>query len=341
MNPKHPKYIGIILGVLDGLSLRLLWELEALRDIGGLVTLSFMFFVPFAIGFIRIHFECKVTANLSVGKMITISWQPIFFFLLATVVTLLEGSICIAMALPAFMFFSSLGGVAAGYLNRYIASRRNTTLMSVALFPILIAPIEINYLELSKTYTVENTITISAPPNVVWNQLGQVTDIEPEELGVSLTSLIGVPRPIRASMSAGGIGAVRTSEWGKGVLFREVITSWEPGKKMTYSFDIDPEVIPDHALDKHVKLGGEYFSPLEGGYYLSEDGSGNTVLTLKTRLIDNTNFGVYSRIWGELIFRDFHNSLLKLMKSRAEKFTHNKSINYAPSAPDALTRAGY
>ena len=31
----------------------------------------------------------------------------------------------------------------------------------------------------------------------------------------------------------------------------------------------------------------------------------------------------------------------KLMKSRAEKFTHNKSIKYAPSAPDALTRAGY
>jgi hypothetical protein len=170
--------------------------------------------------------------------------------------------------------------------------------MSVALFPILIAPIEINYLELSKTYIVENTITISAPPNVVWNQLGQVTDIESEELGVSLALLIGVPRPIKASISAGGVGAVRTSEWEKGVVFREVITSWEPGKKMTYSFDIDPELIPDHALDKHVKLGGEYFSPLDGGYYLLEDDSGNTVLTLKTRLIDNTSFGVYSRIWG-------------------------------------------
>jgi hypothetical protein len=43
-----------------------------------------------------------------------------------------------------------------------------------------------------------------------------------------------------------------------------------------------------------VKLGGEYFSPLDGGYYLLEDDSGNTVLTLKTRLIDNTSFGVYS-----------------------------------------------
>src|SRR5690606_6464924 len=131
MNPKHPKYIGIILGVLYGLSLRLLWEVEALRDVGGLVTVSFMFFVPFVIGFIRIHFEYKVCPDLPVRRMITISWQPIFFFLLASVVTLLEGSICVAMALPAFMFFSSLGGVAAGYINRYLSSKRNTTLMSV------------------------------------------------------------------------------------------------------------------------------------------------------------------------------------------------------------------
>jgi hypothetical protein len=332
MNPKHPKYIGIILGVLYGISLRLLWEVEALRDFGGLVTVSFMFFVPFVIGFIRIHFECKVSPELSLGKMITISWQPIFFFLLATVVTLLEGSICVAMALPAFMFFSSLGGVAAGYINRFLVSKKNTTLMSVAILPILIAPIEVNFLELSKTYTVENSITISASPSIVWQQLGDVELIQSDEFDATLTSLIGVPRPIRASMNADGVGAVRASEWEKGVLFKEVITSWVPNKKMTYSFDIDPEVIPDHALDKHVKLGGEYFSPLDGGYYLSEDNSGNTVLTLKTRLLDNTNFGVYSRIWGELIFRDFHNSLLKLMKSRAEKFTHNKSMQPTANA---------
>lgn len=341
MNPKHPKYIGIILGVLYGILLRIWWEAEAFHGFGGLVTISFMFFVPFVIGFIRIHFECKITTDLSVGKMITIAWQPIFFFLLATVVTLLEGIICVVIALPALMFFSSLGGVAAGYINRFHASKRNTTLMSIVILPIFIAPLEVNFLKLSKTYTVENSITIYASPSIVWKQLGEVELIQQHELGITFASLIGVPKPIKASMSAYGVGAVRTSEWEKGVSFREVITSWEPNKKMTYSFDIDPDAIPDHALDKHVKLGGEYFSPLNGGYYLSEDHAGNTILTLKTRLIDNTNFGFYSRIWGELIFRDFHISLLKLMKSRAEKFTYNKSITHAPSAPDKLESVGH
>ncbi|NIB45235.1 hypothetical protein HBA55_37030 [Pseudomaricurvus alkylphenolicus] len=300
MNTKLPKYIGIILGVLYGLSIRVLWELDVLRNLGGVVTVSFMFFVPFVIGFIRVHFECKVQPSLTLGKMITVSWQPIFFFLLATVVTLMEGSICVAMALPAFMLCSSLGGVTAGYLYQYF-EKRNSTLLSVALFPLLIAPIEVNFIQLSSTYTVENRITIHAPPNVVWQQLGRVAYIKPDEMGISLTSLIGVPQPIKASMNADGIGAVRTSEWEKGVVFKEVITSWEPNGEMTYSFDIDPGIIPDHALDKHVKLGGEYFSPLTGGYFISENPDGNTVLTLKTTLVDNTNFGIYSRIWGELI----------------------------------------
>nr|WP_238142551.1 hypothetical protein [Pseudoalteromonas arctica] len=140
-----------------------------------------------------------------------------------------------------------------------------------------------------------------------------------QEVPFSLTQLIGVPKPLKASMNASGIGAVRTSTWQKGVVFKEVITDWQPNKQMHYRFDIDPDAIPDDALDKHVKLGGEYFSPLYGGYELSEDKSGNTILTLKTTVQDNTNFGVYSRIWGEVIFQDFHHSLLTLMKNRAEK----------------------
>lgn len=232
-----------------------------------------------------------------------------------------------AMALPAFMFFSSLGGVAAGCLNRFYKSRKNTTLMSVMVLPLITAPVEVSILEMTQTYTVENSIVINAPPSTVWNQLGEVELIQPSEFDISLTSMIGVPKPIKASMDADGVGAVRISEWEGGVVFREVITSWEPSREMTYFFDIDPNIIPDNALDKHVKLGGEYFSPLRGGYYLSEDSSGNTVLTLKTTLIDNTNFGVYSRVWGELIFRDFHSSLLKLMKSRSERFTHSNSLS--------------
>jgi hypothetical protein len=321
MSFNNPKYIGILLGVLYGISIRILWDLELLKSFGGLVTISFMFFVPAVIGFIRVYFECRINNTLSYTRMITVAWQPIFIFLLVSVFTLLEGSICVAMALPAFMFFSSIGGLVAGYLFKFMAKRQNSTLCSVALLPLFLAPIEINFLHLSKTYQVENSIIIAAPVEVVWHQLTNVRTIEKNELPYSITRFIGVPSPIEANMDGEGVGAIRVSRWGKGVTFKEVITDWVPNQKMAYFFDIDPNTIPDNALDKHVKLGGEYFTPLYGEYEIKRDKTGNTVLHLKTTLQDNTSFGVYSRIWGDVIFQDFHLSLLKLMKSRAETFS--------------------
>lgn len=319
MQIQSPKSIGILLGTLYGIFMRLFVELLDTYNLSSLVSISFMFLVPVAIGYIRIHFEFKSSNTLTKRQMVTIAWQPIFVFLLVSVITLLEGSICVAMALPAFMLFASMGGLLAGFIKNRQTKNANRPLLSIVLLPVLLSPIEVNYLHLSKTYEVTNSIVIEAPINRVWQQLTNVSTIEPQELPFSLTQLIGVPKPLEANMNATGVGAVRTSKWQKGVTFKEVITDWQPNKQMLYRFEIDPDAIPDDALDKHVKLGGEYFSPLYGGYALSEDKSGNTILTLKTTVQDNTNFGVYSRIWGEVIFQDFHYSLLTLMKNRAEK----------------------
>lgn len=317
MNLNHPKNLGIFLGVLYGISIRLVMDLEVYETLGDLVSISFMFLVPFAIGFIRIYFEVKIKPNISVRKMITVSWQPIFIFLMTTFVTLLEGSICILMALPAFMFFASLGGITAGYLSRTL--RTKGTLTCVAVFPLLMGPIELNFLDLSKTYTVENQIEINATPEVIWSQLGNVQQIQAHEIPTSLTTLIGVPSPISAEMSGLAVGSIRTSRWDKGVVFKEVITQWSEEKIMAYNFDIDPDIIPDNSLDKHVKLGGEYFSPLSGKYEIEpSQQSGKSILKLSTTVRDDTNFGIYSRLWGELIFSDFHNSLLGLIKQRSE-----------------------
>jgi hypothetical protein len=324
MNVSHPRNLGILLGVLYGISIRLALEVDIFNGIGELVSISFMFLVPFAIGFIRIYFEVKIDPNINVGRMITVSWQPIFIFLLTTFVTLLEGSICILMALPAFMFCASLGGISAGYLSRML--RNKGTLTCVAVFPLLMMPIELNFLALSKVYEVEDQIEINATPEVIWSQLGNVDNIEKDEIPMSITTIIGIPSPKSAQMSGSTVGAVRTSRWEKGVVFKERITEWSVAERMAYDFDIDPDLIPDDSLDKHVKLGGEYFSPLSGKYEIEySKESGRSILTLSTVVRDDTNFGVYSRFWGELIFSDFHDNLLGLIKTRSEKITDKAS----------------
>ncbi len=318
MWPLSPKSIGILMGVLYGISMRIFLEVSGTFNFGSLVTISFMFLVPVAIGFIRVHFEYNQLSPMTYGRMAVVAWQPIFVFLFVSVVTLLEGSICVAMALPAFMFFASIGGMLAGLCHRLWEKKSNKAVMSVALLPLILSPLELNFLHLSKTYEVKNTIVINAPVDVVWQQLANVSQIHEGEYPSSFSQLIGIPRPIRADMSGDGVGAIRTSQWQKNVVFKEVITEWLPNEKMLYNFEIDPELIPDHALDQHVKLGGEYFSPLHGGYELVASGNNQTLLSLKTTVLDNTNFGIYSRVWGEVIFQDFHRALLKLMKVRAE-----------------------
>lgn len=319
MRTLSPKYIGIILGVLYGISMRLFLEFSDKFNFGSLVTISFMFLVPVAIGYIRVYFECTSETLLTYKQMAVKAWQPIFVFLLVSIITLLEGSICVAMALPAFMLFASIGGLLAGFVHRTLVQKSKKAAMSIVLLPLMLSPLEVNFLKLSQTYEVKNAIVINAPIDVVWRQLASVSYIADEEFPMSFSQLIGIPRPLQADMDSQGVGAVRTSKWQSGVVFKEVITDWQPRKQMLYQFDIDPDLIPDNALDKHVKLGGEYFSPLYGGYYLTPTANGQTMLTLKTTVEDNTNFTIYSRLWGEFIFQDFHNSLLKMIKNRAEK----------------------
>ncbi len=316
-----PSHIGIVCGALYGLLFRVVWELDKLSHLNGLVTASFLFLVPFAIGYIRIYYELKQCQTISASRASTLAWQPVFVCMLVSVITLLEGSICVVLASPAFLFFASMGGLAARWIQLRQATKSDKPLLCTILLPVLCTPIELTTLSSTYQYTVSDSVIIQATPDQVWQELGNVSDISKDELPLSFGQLIGIPRPLRASMSALENNAVRTSEWEKGVVFQEIITAWEPAERMAYRFDINPEQIPDTALDKHVKMGGELFSPLYGSYHLQLTPEGHTLLTLITTLTDNTNLGGYSRFWGRVIFHDFHYMLLRLMKQRTEQHT--------------------
>lgn len=315
MYRRFPLHLGVVLGALYGLALWWLFEL-VFRAYGlGLVSVSFFFLVPFLIGFLRIALELRQT-QLTPTQIFFLPWQPIFVFLAVSFLTLMEGAICILVALPGFLLLASLGGLLAEFNHRLRLERR-WTLCLVAL-PLITAPIEGQLPRSEAFYEIRNTIVIEAAAERVWQELGNVSYIDEEELPLSLTRLMGIPRPLEARMDGASVGSVRTSVWDKGVEFQEVITRWEPGVVMAYDFLIDPQRIPDDALDRHVKLGGEYFSPLRGKYELREIAANRTELSLSTVVRDNTRFGLYSRVWVQLIFSDFHDSLLQLMKERSE-----------------------
>ncbi|MGL4767150.1 MAG: hypothetical protein ACRCV6_03600 [Formosimonas sp.] len=289
------------------------------RDDNGfrVMTVSFLLFVPVAMGALAVYLRNR-PPHLSIGQMFLGTWPMCALFLVGLMIAAVEGSICVVMAAPIFFMGTGIGGVVVGLCQRWLHAGKNT-MMGLAVLPLLASPVEQHVVHFAQVnYAVQDEIIIHAPANEVWQKIGQVERIAPDEWHSGIGAILGVPRPLRADMSQTGVGAVRTSLWEKDVVFQEKITQWDENRSMTYDFIIDPNQIPPDALDEHVRMGGEYFGPLHGGYTLQALPDGSTKLTLRTVVRDSTHFGWYSQAWGQAVFHDFHQGVLRVIKNRSE-----------------------
>jgi hypothetical protein len=313
----YPRIIGLVMGALYGLFLRGMFEWHVLRHVYEIVSVSFLLMAPFATGAIAVFFGSR-TRRLSVGEQIGTAAGTMVFFLIAMFVLFIEGLICILLVLPVFMIASIVGGLVMGLAFR-VVKYNGAVVSCVALLPVVFAPLESRLTPDSHERTVVNTIVIDASATEIWNNLTSVADIQRQELGFSFTHAMGVPRPLQAAMDGAGVGAVRTSQWEKGVQFKEVVTQWQPPYRLAYDFDIPPHSIPRDALDRHVEIGGEYFTVVEGSYTIRPLSAQQCEVTLQTTYANRSNLKLYGDLWGDFVFDDFHRSILRLIKHRAER----------------------
>jgi hypothetical protein len=311
---------ALIAGAAYGLLLRLSFENSPALQI---ISRAFLLLAPCSVGAISVLVAAG-RERIPASRQISISAYAMGLFLAAMFAFFLEGLICILLVVPIFMFASIFGGLVAGWLHNALRAR-GPTIGAFALLPFLLGPVEAAMPPESSIQEVSRSIHIDATPEQVFDQLANVKDIAQEELGYSFMHMIGLPRPLQADMHGSGTGAVRVSQWEKGVRFEEVITSWERGHVMHYRFNIPPGSIPRDALDRHVELGGEYFTVTDGGYDLAPAPGGGTTLTLTTRFLNRSHLKTYGDLWGRLVLQDFHGSILGLMKNRAEAARYGSS----------------
>lgn len=311
------KVAGIVIGAAYGLAIRYGMGDAKIHPIISTISAAFLFICPFSVGAIAVLWNAERGTRIPTRRQIKLATSAMWLFLAAMFVTFLEGLLCIVLVVPVFMIASILGGLLGGVMHN---SRRvnRFTLPAFALLPLLLGPVESLLPPAHSTQTVSNTIHISAPPEVVFDQLAEVRDIQPDELGFTFIHLIGLPKPIAAEMHGSGAGAVRTSRWEKNVWFQEVITESSRPHTMRYRFVVPKGAIPREALDEHVEINGEYFELVDGGYTLKPAVDGGTELSLTTRFVNKSNLQAYGNLWGKLVLKDFHRSILGLMKSRAE-----------------------
>jgi hypothetical protein len=317
-------YLSISLGVAYGVALRILMGFDPdwlsganVQFLEGVVSVSFFVIVPIVIGFITIYFGNPERGS-SLMYAFFVPWVAIGSFLLATMVLLLEGSVCVVLALPGFLLLSSLGGLAAAWITR-LRLTRTGTLCSVLALPLLISPIERTIPVEPFTETVVNRLEISAPPNVVWAEITDVGLISKDELAFGLTRLLGVPQPLEAHMERTEHGWVRNTRWEQGISFREIITDSREGESLLWRFDFPPSAVPEGVLDEHVQIGGRHFELLDGGYTLAPGPDGTTYLEIRTSYRVTARPAIYSRYWARLIMSDFHRVILDLIRDRSER----------------------
>lgn len=165
---------------------------------------------------------------------------------------------------------------------------------------------------------IERSIVIDAPPAAVWRELNDIRDIRDHEIGHAWAMRIGVPMPLSGTTRETAEGRVRESRWGKNVVFDEVITEWEPDRRVRWTYRFRPDSFPRHALDDHVVIGGHYFDLLDTGYTLEPQGRGTRV-TMSVSYRISTQFNFYADWAAQLLLGNLGEQGLALYKARSER----------------------
>src|ERR1700736_2468795 len=100
---------GIALGALYGLLLRVGFEAGHLNDFLEIMSVSFLFIAPFAVGAIAVFFAMSDNQPLPIRKQVGVAAFTMLFFLVSMFALFLEGLVCIALLAPVFFLGAILG----------------------------------------------------------------------------------------------------------------------------------------------------------------------------------------------------------------------------------------
>jgi len=317
---------GLFYGIAYGLVSRAIFALEDFRGDNpmfptfGLMTISFMFIVPFVVGLITSYHQDTITSSRKIA-MITMPVFAIIGLVGISVLSGQEGIICALMALPVFLFMVLIGGLIG--VRIFKRNRNKLYVSAFILLPFFIAPLE-NKLGLTdKIFTEHTTIEISANNKHVWNNITRVRKITADENHNSLFQIMGFPRPIEAELDTVAVGGIRKATFARGLFFTETVTQMETLKILAFDIKADPKSIPPKALDEHVMVGGKYFDVLEGKYEIENVNDNKMILHLTSQFRLSTRFNFYSGLWSKLIMKDIQENILDIIKRRSEADQHS------------------
>lgn len=309
-------FLGLPIVLFYGLFIRLTFGASYLQgSIGGLVTLAFIFVVPFVLGLLTMA-VLPQRLKSSILQAIFMPWVACGLVGAVLVIFAWELIICVVMALPIYLPISSAGG-----LLYYVLVRRrseDTVHLGVAIFllmPYLVAAVENQIPSPQSVRTVNSQIIINAPAEAVWEQITSVPQIQPAEHHPAAFHLLGMPKPIRAMLPETGVGAVRQSSYDGGLFFVEEVITWQPQQSFSFTIALDSDANPPWPWNQ---IGGPAFEILDGVYTIEPMNEQQVILHLSSRHRLSTKLNVYGGLWTDFLLGDIQRYILTIIKQRAE-----------------------
>lgn len=328
--PRNPRarrvaiLVTLILPLIYAGFFRWAFATAAFTHSGGVVSMSFVFSVPFAMGVL----------SVAIGRWIgSDHWQfyaavaPSLSLLLGLVICIvikIEAAICVIMAAPILIACVMIGGLLAHWLMPRNHPSNRLYLPLIVLLPVFSAGIEGSMQWPTEIKAIENVITVDAPAEEVWKEITSVEAIDPAQLPKRWIYRVGFPRPIAATLDREGVGGVRTATFERDVSFFETVTEWDAPRKLAFSIHADPDFIPHTAFDRHIIVGGRFYDVLDGVYEIEPVSASRCRLHLTSHHRLSTRFNSYAGWWSERIMDQIQGSIMEVVRQRAEQ-AHRQS----------------
>lgn len=307
--------VGIIIGAIYALTLRLLFDIEEIDGAFSLFSITFIWVTPIIIGLIPLFYASKEQIKSWSYRISSPVWTVVVFFL-CCFLTGIEDLICLWVILLPYMLCAFIVGLIAGDIIQKIKIK-NGTLYSIIFIPLMVSPIEQQFQRPTNVYSVTTKVIIDSRPDLIWQNIIRVKPIDESEYAKGFFNYAGIPRPLYAELDKDTIGAIRVGHFEGGLRFIEKVSTWNKNKEISFDIRVVPSTIRQTVFDQHI-LNGNHFKFLNATYKISKLSNNQTELALSSSYELNTNINSYAAYCGNQLLTDFQERLLIVIKTRCD-----------------------
>lgn len=316
MNPKIRQFSPLVLGIASGaIYAYLMWLVFRNADLG-LLSPGFLVAVPFVLGFLTAFIARDRT---SIGRSVFVPALAAILVMVFALLFDLEFWFCLVLAAPVFLVSTLIGYLLALFLKNIFFG---AVILLIA-FPFILGATQTQTKPNQITRTVHSSIEVNAPEAIVWSQITNFEQIQPENQRLTLFRTMGLPRPISAQMSCETVGCSRQGIWEDGLIFNASIIEIKVGKMYRVLLDADTSLVNSEEAPLGA-IGSPAFDMVDDTYVIEKLTDGTVFLHLYSTYTTATHMNPYVVFCLDFVMKDIQRYILSFEKTRAEALAGNQ-----------------